>query len=126
MESKENPTTDALNHEVRPEHFPLRDAMNAWCDAAAEGVTRSVIVLQCEFDKNGEGSASSHVSGQAAHLVQAATACMSAMTPDNPVGAILRNAAIRGLQAAGLISPAAAPKPTQENDETHNNTENHE
>lgn len=128
MKEKKPTTTEALNHDVHPEHKILRDAMAAWSEAAPENEHRSVIVIQVS-EENGELSASSHVNGNSHHLVHAVGACMSACTPDNPVGSILRAAAIKSLTDLGMIAPhqpegADAPEqphPETPALETHNN-----
>lgn len=131
MEEK-NPTTTAdRHHEVRPEHIILRDAMAAWKDEAAEGETRSAIVIQV-IAKDGELNASSHINGNSVHLAVATEACMDTLTPDNPVGSVLRAAAIRSLTKTGIIAPRQPEanglpeetQPAQSNPETQNNNKN--
>lgn len=126
MEEKKPTTTEALNHDVRPEHKILRDAMAEWSDNAPERERRSAIVIQVT-EKDGELSASSHINGNGHHLVAAIAACMSAIHPDNPVGSILRSAAIKSLTDVGMISPETPETPEAESEletETNNNESN--
>ena len=124
MEDKKPTTTEALNHDVRPEHETLRKAMMQWSEEAPKGENRSVIVIQVS-EKDGEMSASSHINGNGHDLVMAIAACMSACTPDNPVGSILRASAIKSLTDLGMISPATpeANDQPQPETETPNNNE---
>lgn len=120
MEDKKPTTTEALNHDLRPEHETLRNAMTQWSEEAVKGENRSVIVIQVS-EKDGELNASSHINGNGHHLTIAIAACMSSCTTDNPVGSILRSAAIKSLTDLGMISPV-----TQEANpetETPNNNE---
>lgn len=123
MEEKNPTTTEDRRHEARPEHKILTDAMQAWTDEAPEGEKRSCIVIQV-IAKDGELNASSHVNGNGRHLHQAAQACMSYLSSDNPVGSILRQAAIDSLIEIGMLAPRdEAPQPEQPETETHNNQE---
>lgn len=125
MEEKETSHTEDPRHEVRPEHKILHDAMAVWASEAGEDERRSVIVIQA-IAKDGELNASSHISGNGQHLAIAAQACMSTLTPDNPVGTVLRTAAIRSLSEIGLIAPHEQLTPVQSGSpdpETHNNNE---
>ena len=129
MENKENPTTTAaLNHDVRPEHKILRDAMYKWCEDAPEAENRSVIVIQVT-ERGGVLDASSHVTGNGQCLVQATKACMSCLSPENPVGSILRTAAIKSLTEIGMITPCkepSAPAQPERPEPTTNNNQEHE
>ena len=121
MEEKNPTTTEGRRHEVRPEHGTLRDAMAKWSDEATEGERRSVIVIQV-IEKDGELNASSHINGNGQHLHQATKACMSYLSPDNPVGSILRQAAIDSLIEIGMLAPREkASNPKTPEPETHNN-----
>lgn len=124
MEDKKPTTTKALNHDVRPEHETLRNAMTQWSKQSPKGENRSVIVIQVS-EKDGELNASSHINGNGHHLAIAIAACMSACTTDNPVGSILRSAAIKSLTDLGMISPATpdANNQPQPETETPNNNE---
>lgn len=123
MEDKKPTTTEALNHDVRPEHETLRKAMMQWSEEALKGENRSVIVIQVS-EKDGELNASSHINGNGQHLHQATKACMSYLSPDNPVGSILRQAAIDSLIEIGMLAPREeAPQPERPETETHNNNE---
>lgn len=123
MEEKNPTTTEDRRHEVRPEYGTLRDAMAKWSEEAAEGECRSVIVIQV-IENDGELNASSCITGDTQHLVMAAQACMSTITPDNPVGSVLRIAAIRSLTQIGIITHHVEPKPEQPETETNKNNEN--
>lgn len=112
MDEKKPTTTEDRRHEARPEHKILTDAMQAWTDEAPEGEKRSCIVIQV-IAKDGELNASSHINGSGQHLHQATKACMSYLSPDNPVGSILRQAAIDSLIEIGMIAPHTEPKPEQ-------------
>ena len=121
MEEKNPTTTEDRRHEVRPEHGTLRDAMAKWSDEATEGERRSIIVIQV-IEKDGELNASSHINGNGQHLHQATKACMSYLSPDNPVGSILRQAAIDSLIEIGMLAPREeASNPETPEPETHNN-----
>lgn len=121
MEEKNPTTTEDRRHEARPEHKILTDAMQAWTDEAPEEEKRSCIVIQV-IAKDGELNASSHINGNGQHLHQATKACMSYLSPDNPVGSILRQAAIDSLIEIGMIAPREeAQKPEPPEPETHNN-----
>ena len=130
MEDKKPTTTEDRRHEVRPEHMILRDAMVAWTEEAAESEKRSCIVIRV-IAKDGELNASSHISGDAEHLVIAAQACMSSLAKDNPVGSVLRVAAVRALTEIGIIAPQepnangvpGEQQPESPEAETHNNNE---
>lgn len=122
MEGKNPTTTEDRRHEARPEHKILTDAMQAWTEEAPEGEKRSCIVIQV-IAKNGELNASSHINGNGHHLTIAIAACMSACTTDNPVGSILRSAAIKSLTDLGMISPVTPEANPQPETETHNNNE---
>lgn len=104
MEEKKPTTTEDRRHEARPEHKILTDAMQAWTDEAPEGERRSCIVIQV-IAKGGELNASSHINGNGQHLHQATKACMSYLSPDNPVGSILRQAAIDSLYEISILEP---------------------
>ena len=119
MEGKKPTTTEALNHDVRPEHETLRNAMTQWSEEAVKGENRSVIVIQVS-EKDGELNASSHINGNGHHLTIAIAACMSACTTDNPVGSILRSAAIKSLTDLGMISPVT-PEANAETETPNNN-----
>lgn len=108
MEEKK-PTTEDRRHEVRPEHKLLRDAMAAWSNEAADSESRSAILLQV-ITKDDELRASSHLHGDCQHLAIAVQACMSDLSPDNPVGTVLRAAAVRSLTAIGMIAPHEQPE----------------
>lgn len=123
MEEKKTTTTEDRRHEVRPENKAIRDAMAKWSEEAAEGECRSVIVIQA-IEKDGELNASSYIAGDPQHLAMAAQACMSTITPDNPVGSVLRTAAIRSLTQIGMITHHVEPKPEQPETETNKNNEN--
>lgn len=110
MEEKKQ-TTEDRRHEVRPEHMTLLNAMETWSNEATEGEHRSVIVIQVT-EKDGEMKASSHINGNGEHLVIAAQACMSTLAPDNPVGTVLRAAAIRSL--AEISMRASQEQPNQQ------------
>ncbi len=121
MEDKKPTTTEDRRHEARPEHGTLRDAMAKWSDEATEGERRSVIVIQV-IEKDGELNASSHINGNGQHLHQATKACMSYLSPDNPVGSILRQAAIDSLIEIGMLAPREeASNPETPEPETHSN-----
>ena len=123
MEEKNPTTTEDLRHEARPEHKILTDAMAAWTNEATKGEKRSCIVIQV-IAKDGELNASSHINGNGQHLHQATKACMSHLSPDNPVGSILRQAAIDSLIEIGMLTPREeAPKPENPETETPNNNE---
>lgn len=122
MEDKKPTTTETLNHDVRPEHETLRKAMMQWSEEAPKGENRSVIVIQVS-EKDGEMRASSHIRGNRQDLAIAIGAIMSARTPDNPVGSILRASAINNLPDLGMISPAtpeANDQPQPETETTKN------
>lgn len=122
MEDKK-PTTTEDRHEARPEHKILTDAMQAWTDEAPEGEKRSCIVIQV-IAKDGELNASSHINGNGQHLHQATKARMSYLSPDNPVGSILRQAAIDSLIEIGMLAPREeVSQPESPEPETHNNNE---
>lgn len=124
MEDKKPTTTEDRRHEARPEHKTLTDAMVAWTNEAPKGEKRSCIVIQV-IAKDGELNASSHINGNGQHLHQATKACMSYLSPDNPVGSILRQAAIDSLIEIGMLAPREeAPQPERPETETHNNSEN--
>ncbi len=127
MEQKEPTTAQDRIHEVRPQHKILRDAMFKWCGEAPEGESRSVIVIQVT-EKDGELEASSHISGSGQNLVHATRACMSTLSPENPVGSILRAAAIRSLTDIGMITPheeqPAPEQPERPESTTPNNQDN--
>lgn len=124
MEEKKPTTTEDRRHEVRPEQNIIIDAMRAWDDEAPKGEHRSCIVIHVS-EKNGELSAGSHINGSVQHLHQATKACMSYLGPDNPVGAILRQAAIDSLFETGMLAPREeAPQPKSPETETHNNKKN--
>lgn len=121
MEEKNPTTTEDRRHEARPEHKILTDAMQAWTEEASEGEERSCIVIQV-IAKDGELNASSHINGNGQHLHQATKACMSYLSPDNPVGSILRQAAIDSLIEIGMLAPREeASNPETPEPETHNN-----
>lgn len=121
MEERNPTTTEDRRHEVRPEHKILTDAMQAWTEEAPKGEKRSCIVIQV-IAKDGELNASSRISGNGQHLHQATKACMSCLSPDNPVGSILRQAAIDSLIEIGMLTPREeAQKPENPEPETHNN-----
>lgn len=123
MEDKKPTTTEDRRHEARPEQKIIIDAMRAWTDEAPEGEHRSCIVIHVSA-KNGELTASSHINGNGQHLHQATKACMSYLSPDNPVGSILRQAAIDSLIEIGMLAPREeAPQPERPETETHNNNE---
>lgn len=123
MEEKNPTTTEDRRHEARPEHKILTDAMHAWKDEAPVGETRSCIVIQT-IAKDGELNATSHIKGKGSHLYQAAKACMSLLSSGNPVGAILRQAAIDSLIEIGMLAPRdEAPQPEQPETEPQNNQE---
>lgn len=124
MEDKKPTTTEDRRHEARPEHKILTDAMVAWTNEATKGEKRSCIVIQV-IAKDGELNASSHINGNGQHLHQAIKACMSYLSPNNPVGSILRQAAIESLIEIGMLAPREeAPKSESPESETHNNNEN--
>lgn len=124
MEDKKPTTTEDRRHEARPEHKILTDAMQARTDEAPEGEKRSCIVIQV-IAKDGELNATSHINGNGQHLHQATKACMSYLSPNNPVGSILRQAAIESLIEIGMLAPREeAPKSESPESETHNNNEN--
>lgn len=121
MEEKNPTTTEDLRHEARPEHKILTDAMQAWTDEAPEGEERSCIVIQV-IAKGREMNASSHINGNGQHLRQATKVCMSYLSPDNPVGSILLQAAIDRIIETGMLAPREeAQKPETPEPETHNN-----
>ena len=123
MEEKRPTTTEDRRHEARPEHKTLTDAMVKWTEEASKGEKRSCIVIQV-IAKDGELNASSHINGNGQHLHQATKACMSYLSSDNPVGSILRQAAIDSLIEIGMLAPREeAPKPENPETETHNNNE---
>lgn len=123
MEDKKPTTTEDHRHEARPEHKILTDAMQAWTDEAPEGEKRSCIVIQV-IAKDGELNASSHINGNGQHLHQATKACMSYLSPDNPVGSILRQAAIDSFIEIGMLVPREeVSQPESSEPETHNNSE---
>lgn len=123
MEDKKPTTTEDRRHEARPEQKIIIDAMRAWTDEASEGEHRSCIVIQV-IAKDGELNASSHINGNGQHLHQATKACMSYLSPDNPVGSILRQAAIDSLIEIGMLAPREeAPQPERPETDTHNNNE---
>lgn len=124
MEDKKPTTTEDRRHEARPEHKTITDAMVKWTNEAPKGEKRSCIVIQA-IAKDGELNASSHINGNGQHLHQATRACMSYHSPDNPVGSILRQAAIDSLIEIGMLAPREeAPQPEHPETETHNNNEN--
>lgn len=124
MEDKKPTTTEDRRHEARPEHKTITDAMVKWTNEAPKGEKRSCIVIQA-IAKDGELNASSHIKGNGQHLHQATRACMSDLSPDNPVGSILRQAAIDSLIEIGMLAPREeAPQPEHPESETHNNNEN--
>ena len=124
MEDKKPTTTEDRRQEARPEHKTLTDAMVAWTNEATKGEKRSCIVIQA-IAKDGELNASSHISGNGQHLHQATKACMSYLSPNNPVGSILRQAAIESFIEIGMLAPRSkAPKSESPESETHNNNEN--
>lgn len=126
MEDKKPTTTEDRRHEARHEHKILTDVMQAWTDEAPEGEKRSCIVIQV-IAKDGELNASSHINGNGQHLHQAIKACMSCLSPDNPVGSILRQAAIDSLIEIGMLAPREeAPQPERPETKTHNNNNEHE
>ena len=98
--------------------------MVAWTNEATKGEKRSCIVIQV-IAKDGELNATSHINGNGQHLHQATKACMSYLSPNNPVGSILRQAAIESLIEIGMLAPREeAPKSESPESETHNNNEN--
>lgn len=124
MDDKKPTTTEDRRHEARPEHKTLTDAMVEWTNEAPKGEKRSCIVIQV-IAKGGELNASSHINGNSQHLHQATKACMSYISPDNPVGPILRQAAIDSLIEIGMLAPREeAPQPESPETETHNNKKN--
>lgn len=124
MEDKKPTTTEDRRHEARPEHKTITDAMVKWTNEAPKGEKRSCIVIQA-IAKDGELNASSHINGNSQYLHQATKACMSCLSPDNPVGSILRQAAIDSLIEIGMLAPREeAPQPEHPETETHNNNEN--
>lgn len=124
MEDKKPTTTEDRCQEARPEHNTLTDAMVAWTNEATKGEKRSCIVIQV-IAKDGELNASSHINGNGQHLHQATKACMSYLSPNNPVGSILLQAAIESLIEIGMLAPREeAPKSESPESETHNNNEN--
>lgn len=124
MEDKKPTTTEDRRHEARPEHNTITDAMVVWTNEATKGEKRSCIVIQV-IAKDGELNASSHINGNGQHLHQATKACMSYLSPNNPVGSILRQAAIESLIEIGMLAPREeAPKSESPESETHNNNEN--
>ena len=124
MEDKKPTTTEDRRHEARPEHKTITDAMVGWTNEATKDEKRSCIVIQV-IAKDGELNASSHINGNGQHLHQATKACMSYLSPDNPVGSILRQAAIDSLIEIGMLAPREeAPQPERPETETHNNNEN--
>lgn len=124
MDDKKPTTTEDRRHEARPEHKTLTDAMVEWTNEAPKGEKRSCIVIQV-IAKGGELNASSHINGNGQHLHQATKACMSHLSPDNPVGSILRQAAIDSLIEIGMLAPREeAPQPESPETETHNNKKN--
>lgn len=128
MEQNEPAATQDRLHEVRPEHKILRDAMYKWCEEAPEGENRSVIVIQVT-ERAGELEASSHISGNGNCLVHATKACMSCLSPGNPVGSILRAAAIKSLTEIGMITPREeqpAPEQPERPEPTTNNNQEYE
>ena len=121
MDDKKPTTTEDRRHEARPEHKIITDAMVAWTNEATKGEKRSCIVIQV-IAKDGELNANSHINGNGQHLHQATKACMSDLSPDNPVGSILRQAAIDSLIEIGMLAPREeAHKPENPEPETHNN-----
>lgn len=125
MEEKKPTTAEDRRHEARPEHKTLTDAMVKWTEEASEGEKRSCIVIQV-IAKDGELNASSHINGDGLHLHQATKACMSNLSPDNPVGSILLQAAIDSLIEIGMLAPreeAPNPEAGKPEPETHNNNE---
>ena len=128
MEKNEPAAAQDRIHEVPPEHKILRDAMYKWCEEAPEGENRSVIVIQVT-EKGGELDASSHITGNAQCLAHATKACMSCLSPENPVGSILRTAAIKSLTEIGMITPCeepSAPAQPERPEPTINNNQKHE
>ena len=124
MGEKKSTTTEDRRHEVRPEHKIFTDAMQAWTDEAPEGEKRSAIVIQVSA-KEGVLSTSSHISGNGQHIRRAAQVCMSTLNPDNPVGSILRQAAIDSLIEIGTLEPREEALQQESPEiETHNNDEN--
>lgn len=119
MEDKKPTTTEALNHDVRPEHEAIRNAMTQWSEEAPSGENRSVIVIQVS-EKDGQLNASTHICGNGHHLMLAIASSMSAIQPDNPVGSILLSAAVKSLADTGIIA-LAKPDDTQTATETPTN-----
>lgn len=121
MGEMKSTTTEDRHHEARSEHKILIDAIRAWTDEAQEGEHRSCIVIKASA-KDGVLSASSHISGNGQHMRRAAQVAMSTLNPDNPVGSILRQAAIDSLIEIGMLAPREeAPQSEQPKPETHNN-----
>ena len=124
MKEKKPTNTNALNHDERTERETLRTAIERWTKEAPEGENRSFIALQA-IDEGGDLSAICHISGSGDDLMAVIASCMSDCTPDNPVGSILRAAAIKSLIDLGMISPATpeANDQLQPEAEPHDNNE---
>ena len=112
-----------LNHTAKGNQRDLTKAMRRWTKAAPAGTTRSAILILSE-ERDGKLGATTHINGNTHHLKLATRASMAATSEDNPVGAVLRTAAIEAMVQTGALVPnQPSPEPTPET-ETHNNESN--
>lgn len=124
MEEKKPTTIEGSRNEACQEQELLHNYMCAWREGAPDGESRSCLMVQASVKGETMDIGGVYI-GNDQHLSMAVKASINNLSPDNLVGAIIRQAIRQAILEASKPTPREeeAEQPGNHETETHNNDE---